>query len=670
MELHLYWVSAITYAIVLGIVLLGDLRTTKRTNTLEKSYIVMSAWVIFFCVQDTIWGLCEAGVIRNDVVFFLSSSVFHISTVTTTFFWLKYVLNYLGERVKNKKIYLIVDGLIICAELVLVIINFFKPTLFRVVDGAYITEPYRTLTFVNQYIVYVIIGLTALVLSLRKETKHSANYRTVFWFALAPIIFGVLQLWFPDAPFYSLGYFLGCFIIHIFIVAHDREVYLSEEEKLQKIMDLNKKLESKQVEIKEQFDILKGISGVYDYINLVDLESNTAHRFDGKDSKIDKFDILKDPHTALNKTLALRIHENHLDRFIDYTNLSKLDKRMKGKKLTVDDFLLSDGSWIRAMYIRIGEKVDAPISKVAYALRNITQERKREEQVYSALTNLVYSLHVFDIENDTMERLIESEIFKKIVGNETSAQQMSYTIIKATCKDEYLDIMLDFVNLSTVSQRMEGKSSLTIEFVGKYHGWTKMTFIPIEVEKNKVKKIVVTTEIIDSEKNELMNLIYKSSTDELTRLYNRRTYEEDLDAITESNGMDDVVIVALDVNGLKTVNDTIGHKAGDELIIGASKCINDSFISVGKSYRTGGDEFMAILRCDKAVLPEKFAKFDEAVEAWSGHLVDKLSISYGYAVAKDYPDLNIRDLASEADKQMYASKAEHYRKNGIERRRT
>lgn len=670
METNLYWISAIAYAAVLGLLLFSEVRLTKKPNNLEKGYRVLVAWVIFFCMQDAIWGLCEAGVIKSDAIFFVSSSVFHISTVVTTFFWLKYVLDYLGDKVKHTKLYLAIDGLIIFAELILVIINCFKTTLFKIEDGNYVTGNLRSLTFVNQYIVYFIIGVTALSLTLKKGAKEAGNYKTVFLFALAPILLGICQLLFPDAPFYSMGYFFGCIMIHIFIIAHEREVYLSEEEKFQRILELNKELENKQAEIDEQFDILKSFSGVYDYINLVDFDTKTDYRFDvkGADSVVEHFDTEADPHTSLNKRLATRVEKEDNERFLEHTNLATLDGKMRGKKLISDEFKLSGGEWIRAMYIRIGENVNEPIRKVAYALRDITGDRKREEQVYTALTKLVYSLHIFDLENDTMERLIESEIFKQIVGNEESAQKMSYTIIRATCKDEYLEMMLEFVDLSTVSKRMEGKTSLTIEFVGRFNGWTRMTFIPIDMEDNKVKRMVVITEIIDSEKNEMINLIYKSSTDELTRLYNRRTYEEELDLITENKDMENLVIVAMDVNGLKTVNDTIGHKAGDELIIGAGQCIKKGFAPIGKVYRTGGDEFMAILRSDKETLSDSFTKFDEIVDSWSGNLVKSVAISYGYAATEDYPNLDIRDLASEADKHMYEAKAEYYRKKGIDRR--
>ena len=669
MGIHLYWLSTITYAFVLGVLLYGE-RATKKPSRLEKSYHIMLSWVIFFCVQDTFWGLCEANVIKSDDIFFICTSIFHISTVVTTYFWLKYVLDYLGDRVKRKKLYLAIDEAIIGVEVIVVIINCYHTILFKIVDGHYVTGMLRPLTFFNQYIVYIFIGFTALFLSLKKDTKDVANYKTVFMFALFPILLGVGQFLYPEAPLYSLGYFLGCIIIHVFIVVQNREVYLSEEEKLKRIVDLNDRLEKNQSEMNSQYDILKSISGVYDYINLVDFNTKTAYRFDDPNSEEQSFDVMDNPHTLLNKKLANEISEEHYVRYLEYTDLSTLDEKMRGKKLIVDEFEYLNGDWIRAMYIRIGDNVDEPISKVAYALRNITSERKREQQIYSAMTHLIYSLHIFDLENDTMDRLIESDILKQIIGDGESAQKMINTVIKATCKDEYLDIMLEFVDLSTVSERMQGKELLNCEFVGKYHGWTRMTFIPIEMNGDSVKKLGVTTEIIESEKNEMITLIYKSSTDELTRLYNRRMYDEELETMTSENDTDNLVIVAMDLNGLKTVNDSIGHKAGDELIMGAGKCIKDSFRAVGKVYRTGGDEFMGFLRCDKSKLPEIFAGFEQNMEAWKGTLVDKLSISYGYVVAEDEEDKSLSELVALADKRMYEAKSAYYIKNGINRRRT
>ncbi len=669
MNEHMYWVSGISYAVVLGIMLLNDIIGNKKVGPREKSFRQMATWVIFFCLQDALWGLCEAKVIDNNTIFFISSSVFHMSTVITTFFWLKYVLIYLGEKIKNSKIFLFLDGIVIAFELVLVIVNIFETTLFDIVDGQYVTGFLRPLTFINQYIVYLIIGISTLFFSLKKETKNNAHYRSVFLFTLAPILLGIFQLMFPDAPFYSLGYFMGCFIVHVFVVASDREIASNKEAQLQKTLEMNVVLQTKQKEIDEQYEILKSISKVFDYINLLNFSTSKAYRFDLKNSYVEDFDIANEPHTMLNKKTFASIDAEDKDRFWEFTNLSTLQTRMTGKKTISSEFKYTEGEWIRVMYIRIGDDVNEPLNRVAYAIRNITKDRKREEQVYLAMENLLYSLHVFDVENNTMESLIESDILKQIIGNDEDAQLILNRIMKETCKEEYLDMMLSFVDLSTVSSRMNGKKYISNEFVGKYHGWVRMSFIPIEVCESKIRKMVVTTQIIDSEKNEMMNLVYKSSTDELTSLLNRRRYEEKLDELDEANDLEDCIIVAMDVNGLKKVNDTLGHKAGDELLIGASDCMKKSFSSVGDVFRTGGDEFMAILKCDEEKLQSVLTVFDQAIEDWTGVLLDSLSISYGYVSAEDYPLLTVRDLTSEADKRMYEAKAAYYRKKGIERRR-
>ncbi|MBR5705734.1 MAG: diguanylate cyclase, partial [Deltaproteobacteria bacterium] len=57
---------------------------------------------------------------------------------------------------------------------------------------------------------------------------------------------------------------------------------------------------------------------------------------------------------------------------------------------------------------------------------------------------------------------------------------------------------------------------------------------------------------------------------------------------------EDLAVFSIDVNGLKTVNDSLGHDAGDELIRGAADCISAAFGQTGKCYRTGGDEFVVL----------------------------------------------------------------------------
>ena len=67
-------------------------------------------------------------------------------------------------------------------------------------------------------------------------------------------------------------------------------------------------------------------------------------------------------------------------------------------------------------------------------------------------------------------------------------------------------------------------------------------------------------------------------------------YEEDILEYSAAPLSENFVYASIDVNGLKIVNDEIGHAAGDELIKGAADCMTKAFGSYGKVYRTGGDE--------------------------------------------------------------------------------
>ncbi len=51
----------------------------------------------------------------------------------------------------------------------------------------------------------------------------------------------------------------------------------------------------------------------------------------------------------------------------------------------------------------------------------------------------------------------------------------------------------------------------------------------------------------------------------------------------------------MDINGLKCINDSLGHAAGDELICAAADCMKECFQNYGNVYRIGGDEFVIIM---------------------------------------------------------------------------
>ena len=153
--------------------------------------------------------------------------------------------------------------------------------------------------------------------------------------------------------------------------------------------------------------------------------------------------------------------------------------------------------------------------------------------------------------------------------------------------------------------------------------------------------------------------------DAMTGFYNRRAYKEDLERI---GAEPDFVYVAIDINGLKAVNDNQGHEAGDRMILGAAQCIEACFGDMGKTYRLGGDEFAALIHADGEALDEALARFEASMVAWSESNHIALSASCGCASHAEYPEEDAEALAKIADERMYATKEQYYLKTGKQKR--
>ena len=180
--------------------------------------------------------------------------------------------------------------------------------------------------------------------------------------------------------------------------------------------------------------------------------------------------------------------------------------------------------------------------------------------------------------------------------------------------------------------------------------------------------VMLQNEVIAQEKLNVKKWMEKSNTDELTGFYNRHAYEADMTSFDNEVLGEDFVYISADVNSLKFVNDTLGHSAGDELLMGAAECLKKCFGPYGKLYRIGGDEFVAIVNMDEGLLNTGRKNIEELTQSWSGELVHTLALSCGYVPLRETEDKSVRQMAIMADKRMYEAKNEYYRLTGIERR--
>ena len=287
-----------------------------------------------------------------------------------------------------------------------------------------------------------------------------------------------------------------------------------------------------------------------------------------------------------------------------------------------------------------------------------------------ALSSIYHSLHIIDLKKNTIVEYNAEGAISYIEIDNRDASGFLDKVVDSLIISEYKNAATDFVDLSTLSERMLDKKTISAEFISAHAGWLRARFISVDKDENGlVIRVIFAIEIIDEERRREEKLIKISLTDELTTLLNRRAYEEETAEYEGKNLPDDLVYISLDINGLKGVNDNLGHAAGDELIINSAKIIRAGLGTIGKVFRTGGDEFMAIVRADAKTLEGAFAAMDELIKNYKGSYDYELAISKGAASVSEFNGATLKELAHEADVRMYADKERYYRETGKDRRR-
>ncbi|MCQ2495663.1 MAG: diguanylate cyclase [Lachnospiraceae bacterium] len=315
--------------------------------------------------------------------------------------------------------------------------------------------------------------------------------------------------------------------------------------------------------------------------------------------------------------------------------------------------------------------VDEVVRKEQNQMVMLQEALNQKNEYYSTLGclgDVFYSMHVIDlVENTTVEFSARNEV-KKIVNHRDGAIDMMVEVISAVTEDEYKEAALSFTDLTTLSGRMKNKQIISKQLIGKNIGWFLASFITMEADaEGRPTKVIFTTRINDEEKKQEEQLIKKSQTDEMTGLLNRRAYEEDIYEHNDMPDTEEFTYISMDANGLKVLNDSKGHMAGDEMLIGVCQCMKKVFGAYGKLYRIGGDEFVVILYKGTDRVNELLAAFDAELAGWKGKLVDELSVSYGWINKEEEPGFSVRQLGAVAEERMYDAKSDHYKKTGVDR---
>jgi len=177
---------------------------------------------------------------------------------------------------------------------------------------------------------------------------------------------------------------------------------------------------------------------------------------------------------------------------------------------------------------------------------------------------------------------------------------------------------------------------------------------PIIEENGEIGGVVLVFRDFSAKKQKLNQIQYLSYHDQLTGLYNRRFYEEELRRLDTERNLPLTIIMG-DINGLKLINDSFGHGMGDDLLKKSAQAIKAGCREDDIVARLGGDEFVVLLpKTDAPMAENVINRIKEVMETNKMGAID-ISISFGFETKREKDD-DINEIFKKAEDHMYQDK--------------
>lgn len=594
-----------------------------------------------------------------------------------------------------------------CINILIVVVNLFYPWMYYFDEANYYHRN-------NSWYVYTLISLVVIFIGAGMAIKYrkylgKRSFISMMLFSFIPIIATVVQSFIYGFSITNLGLGIGSFVMfaaYMYDWSHngDEHTNMIKDSRfdavimfiimllsmsvsiiacvnvIQQVTKENSEIQSRtiaqMVSAKIENEFIKPITVSQTISSDIDIrtyiEGKTREEADSVKDDIanrlvsigNEFDY-KMVFVVSDKTRAYYTY-NGISKYLDVENNSHdiwyKDYLDSGKRYTVNVDTDEDNNWSLSVFINYGI-IDTNgdilgACGVGVDMNDLVDILARFEEEYNIKVDLVNHDGLIQVDTDVSS--IETGYLDNSYFGDISNDDFYYQLSANGC---YMSKYLEGLDWYIVIRDNNPVKLDVIKII-----------LPIVLIFIAGVLIMATSFVIismrEKKAKDAYNRRYKASIkDELTGLYNRRGFEVDCEIIKKNNNLIEYVLIMMDLNGLKTVNDNIGHEAGDELIIGASKCMYNAFSGLGRTYRVGGDEFVALLRGTREEAQDAVKTFDYLTENFRGNLISELSVSKGVVVCSEHIELNFEEIKEMADKLMYADKDEYYRRTGKDRRR-
>ena len=211
-------------------------RKEKTAVPAQSAYRRFLLFIIIYHLTDILWGVLDE--FKLVTLLYADTVIYFIAMATVLFFWAQYVFEYIEEKNIFKTAFYYFGIVFIVFQLVILIINFFRPIMFWFdEEGGYHEEFARNLTLYIQIFLFLLSFVYTLVVSIRSNGADKRRHLTISLFSLSMAVFVLLQMFYPLLPLYSVGLLIGICLIHTFVIEDEKE---ENHNKLQEVLKREK----------------------------------------------------------------------------------------------------------------------------------------------------------------------------------------------------------------------------------------------------------------------------------------------------------------------------------------------------------------------------------------------------------------------------------------------
>ncbi|MCR5768779.1 MAG: diguanylate cyclase [Lachnospiraceae bacterium] len=624
--------------------------------------------ILVFYLADIAWGFfAESGIM---VLAYADTVIFFASMALSVLLWTRYVVAFLDKKGVRSQVFIAAGWSIFGFVILHLIINFFKPNVFEFTeDVQYVAGPTRHFLLAAQFLLFVLISVYSLFVSIRSEGRDKVHYRAVCLSGGVMAVFIILQSFDAYWPLYTIGCFLANCLMHVFV---------EEDEKKEK----NREKEEAEQEREIYNHISNILSQNYEAIYYVDIETgkyreiSASEIYESMNVTKEYEDFFEDTKNNINKY----VHPDDRTFALNMFNKDVMLAKLKGRKSFSYKYRIMVNDEVRYFRFTVmfadDKKHFIILDKDIHDTITAETEMREKQKVNITFSQIAESLasnydviYYVNSKNGDYIGYTSQNIYGKLRVNESGedffgASRKNVSLLIHPQDRERVMQILDIDYLISV---LEGRKEYNIEYrliVDDKSQHTRMSIRKSSDGQHFIIGIENIEEEVQKEKEHLKALNTQKELarkDELTGLRNKMAFTELQQSIQDNldKGMNYIpfALAICDLNDLKKVNDTEGHKAGDDYIKASAKLLCDIF-DHSPVFRIGGDEFAIFLSgSDFSLRQELVAKLHrhsiENIDKYNGPV-----IAIGLTEYIRDTDTTFTEVFERADKLMYEDKRE------------